>query len=511
MMNRKEWKKLFPLCLMLVRLCSANFLYAADPAGNVVINEFMADNAATVMDQDGEYDDWIELYNKSSEAISLAGCHLTDKTTNLTQWTFPDGTTIAAGNYLIIWADEDEDQGGLHANFKLGASGESIVLVASDQTTVIDTITFGAQTTDVSTGRYPNGTGDFVQMPPTPAAANSMVGSGDVNGSTVVDLADAILALQVSVGITPSATLYTASDVNGDSRIGLPEAIYALRTVATQEDAGDGITEILLNGNSITVDGSGATAAGSTVTVTSAGTYNISGTLTDGQIIVNTADADAVNLVLKGINVTCSSSSPIYVISAEETVLSLADNTQNYVTDGSVYVFPDAETDEPDAAIFSKSDLDIEGSGSLTVTGNYSDGIASKDGLVIAGGNITVTSADDGIRGKDWLIVKDGNITVNAKGDGLKSTNDEDSKKGYISVENGTFNITAAGDGIQAETNVMISGGTFTLTTGGGSGYTVSRRCFCQRNQRCCRISALMEDLYHCQFGRMTPSIQTEP
>ncbi len=471
-MNRKEWKIRFPLCLMLLMLCSANFLYAADPAGNVVINEFMADNATTVADQDGEYDDWIELYNKSSEAISLAGCYLTDKTANLTKWTFPAGAAIPGGGYLIVWADEDTAQTGLHAGFSLSKSGESIVLSAPDQT-IIDQITFGAQKTDVSLGRFPNGTGNFIAMRPTFSAENVVI-AGDVDGDSSVGLPDVILSLQVSVGVTPSATLYAAADVNRDSRIGLPEAVYALRTVAAQEDAGDGITDILLKGNSITVDGTGATADGSTVTIASAGTYNISGTLTDGQIVVNTADSGTVNLVLNGINVTCSKTSPLYVMSAKETVIVLAENTQNYVTDGSTYIFPDAETDEPDAAIFSRDDLRIEGTGSLTVKGNYSDGIAGKDGLVIAGGTISVTSADDGIRGRDWLMVKDGNITINARGDGMKSTNDEDTAKGYVSVENGTFNITAAGDGIQAETNAVISGGTFTLTTGGGSSYTVS-------------------------------------
>jgi len=472
MSKQHLWKTVFLLCLMLVLLCSASILYAADLAGNVVINEFMADNATTVADQDGEYDDWIELYNKGSEAVSLSGCYLTDKTANLTKWTFPD-VTIPARGYLIVWADEDLTQTGLHAGFSLSKSGENIVLVASDQTTVIDTITFGAQTSDVSMGRFPNGTGEFIKMRPSFSAENVVI-AGDVEGNSSVDLGDAILSLQVSVGITPSATLYAAADVNGDSRIGVPEAVYALRKVATQEDTGDGITEILLKGNSITVDGTGATANGSTVTIASAGTYNISGTLTNGQIIVNTADAEEVILILNGVNISNSTTAPVYVVSGEKIILSLADNTQNYVTDGSSYIFPDAETDEPDAAIFSKDDLRIEGNGSLTVTGNYSDGIAGKDGLVITGGTISVTSADDGIRGRDWLIVKDGNITVNAKGDGLKSTNDEDTAKGYVSIENGTFNITAAGDGIQAETNAVISGGTFTLTTGGGSGYTVT-------------------------------------
>ena len=102
------------------------------------------------------------------------------------------------------------------------------------------------------------------------------------------------------------------------------------------------------------------------------------------------------------------------------------------------------------------------------MTGNFNDGIASKDGLVIASGTIAVTAADDGIRGKDYLVVRDGRITVNAKGDGLKSDDAEDATKGYIAIENGALKITAGGDAIQAETDVVVAGGTLTLSSGGG-------------------------------------------
>jgi len=228
-------------------------------------------------------------------------------------------------------------------------------------------------------------------------------------------------------------------------------------------------TQIKFNGKSITVSGSGATASGSKLTVTSAGTYSISGSLTDGQIIVNTLDEEAVELILNGVSITNSSGSAINIISAKETVIVLADNTENYVTDGSSYVFEDTTSDEPNAAIFSKDDLTISGSGSLTVKGNYNDGIACKDGIIITGGNITVNAVDDGIRGKNYIIVKDGDIAVNAKGNGLKSDNEEDTTMGYISVDAGIINITSTGDAVTAQTDIKISGGAFTLTSGGGS------------------------------------------
>ena len=224
-----------------------------------------------------------------------------------------------------------------------------------------------------------------------------------------------------------------------------------------------------LEGNSITFDGSGATVNGNVTTITSAGTYSISGALDDGQIIVDTEDEETVRLVLNGVDIACTTSAPIYVVNAEKTVITLADGTENHVTDGDAYLLEDAELDEPNAAIFSNDDLTIDGNGSLTVNANYNSGITSNDDLKITGGNITVNAVNDGIKGRDSIAVKDGMITVNVGGDGMQSNNDEDAEKGYIYVEGGTFNITAGEDGIQAETMLVISGGDVTISSGGGS------------------------------------------
>jgi len=139
--------------------------YTLSVSGDLVINEFMASNETTVADPDGEFEDWIELYNNSDEDINLKGYFLSDDGDDLSQWSFPD-TTISAKGYLIVWADNDESQQGLHANFKLSGSGETIYLSNND-TTLIDEVSYADQTTDFSTGRYPNGTGAFVQMSPT--------------------------------------------------------------------------------------------------------------------------------------------------------------------------------------------------------------------------------------------------------------------------------------------------------------------------------------------------------
>jgi hypothetical protein len=253
---------------------------------------------------------------------------------------------------------------------------------------------------------------------------------------------------------------------------------------------------IVLNGTSITESTDGATVIGSTVTITSSGTYSISGSLTDGQILVNTSDKGTVRLILNGVNISNATSSPIYISAAEKVILILADNTRNYVTDGASYVFANTSESEPNATIFSKSDLTIYGNGFLTVKGNYNDGITSKDGLIIKSGIITttsvdgkimkkgytksgiitinVTSADDGIRGKDYLVIKDGAITVTSTGDGLKSDNEDDVTKGYIYIKSGAINITAGLDAIAAETDAIIANGIINLSSGGGSGKTVN-------------------------------------
>ena len=232
---------------------------------------------------------------------------------------------------------------------------------------------------------------------------------------------------------------------------------------------------IKLNGNSASLSGSGAKIDGNMLTITSAGTYVISGKLDNGQIVVNSEDKNVVRLVLNGTEIKCDDNAPIYIKKAEKAIITLNDGTQNLLTDGANYVFNDAQSDEPSAAIFSKDDLTINGTGTLTVKANYKDGISCKDDLKIMSGNINVISADDGLVGRDMIAVKDGNITVKAGGDGLKSTNDTRSDKGIILIEKGKFDIIAGADGIQAETSVLISDGDFKIATNGGSANGVDK------------------------------------
>lgn len=230
----------------------------------------------------------------------------------------------------------------------------------------------------------------------------------------------------------------------------------------------ESVTTVTLNGSTINVDGIGAQVQDSTLTITSGGTYVISGQLTDGQIIIDSADKQTVRIILNGAEINSSSSAPIYVKQAEKAVLSLEAGTSNSVSDTANYVL-EAGSDEPDATIFSKADLTINGTGSLTIAANYNNGITSKDDLKIMEGTINISSVGDAIKGKDMVAIKEGNITVDATEDGIKSTNNTDAGKGFIYIEGGNLDITAGNDGIQAETDIKILGGDFKLNTGGGS------------------------------------------
>ncbi len=269
-----------------------------------------------------------------------------------------------------------------------------------------------------------------------------------------------------------SCVFFLSFMISCKTNIGKEDADDSEETIGDHEDAGDyiwdssSVTQIVLNGSSVNVTGSGATVNDSKVTITAAGNYSISGSLTNGQVIVNSTDDGVVRLILNGINITCTTSAPIYIIDSEKTIINLVANTENYVSDGTAYITVD---DEPNAAIYSKSDLTIFGPGSLIVKGNFNDGITSKDGLIIKSGTLTVSAIDDGIRGKDYLIIKDGNITVNSGGDGLKSDNEESTSKGYISIVTGVINTVSGGDAIAAQTSATITDGKFNLTSGGGS------------------------------------------
>ena len=163
--------------------------YSAPP--NLYINEFLASNDFCCTDENGEYDDFLEIYNGDNESIDVGGLYITDNLTQSTLWQIPDTasdeTTIAPGEFLVLWCDNTPDQGATHTNFKLGAGGEQIGLFTGDLAAggmVIDTLTYASQTTDISNGRYPDGTDNWGSMDPSPGSANTELLSV-INGGIV--------------------------------------------------------------------------------------------------------------------------------------------------------------------------------------------------------------------------------------------------------------------------------------------------------------------------------------
>jgi len=265
-------------------------------------------------------------------------------------------------------------------------------------------------------------------------------------------------------GVTVSDTANTVIDAAG----------LDLKFTANDLDTGyDKLNDTLITaaGDFVSVTGSGAagvTISGSTVTITSEGTYILSGDITDGQVIVAAPDTAKVHMVLDGITIFCENNAPVYIESADKVFITLADGTQNTLTDGTAYTL--GETDSTvDAALFSKADLTLNGTGGLTVEGNYKNGIVSKDDLVITGGIYSVTAVGQGLSGQDCVKIKAGTFTLVTGADGIQSDNEEDAALGFVYIENGTFTIDAQGDAIQAQTVLQIDGGTYQITTGGGS------------------------------------------
>lgn len=227
---------------------------------------------------------------------------------------------------------------------------------------------------------------------------------------------------------------------------------------------------VITLGETVTVTGAGASAEGSVVTVTAAGTYLLAGSLTDGQLIVDTTDEGKITLLLNGASLTCSTGPAIFVKTApKKVVISTVAGSVNILSDGSGYVVPDEEQVEgeiyPNACIYACEDLELDGDGELHITGNADKGINTKDDLKIKGGTLTVTSVGVGIRANDSLEMSGGTVTVNAGADGVKTANTETEGKGYLTVEGGSLYITAKGDGLSAATDLTVSGGNLVLTT----------------------------------------------
>lgn len=234
----------------------------------------------------------------------------------------------------------------------------------------------------------------------------------------------------------------------------------------------------MTNAVSVEFSDSGVKSSGSAVTcsesdavITGGGVYVITGSSSDGSVTVNAPDSE-VWLVLKNADITCKDSSPLYVYKSKKTYVYLDSDSVNKLSDSGEYSYASefsSQTDEePNACVYSKSDMLIYGAGSLEVNAEFNNGITSKDNLEIENSNITVNASNNGINGKDSLVVNNASLSVTSGADALRSTNDTDTEKGYINLNNCALTLVSGEDGIQAETSLNINGGTYNITSGGG-------------------------------------------
>lgn len=205
----------------------------------------------------------------------------------------------------------------------------------------------------------------------------------------------------------------------------------------------------------------GTSAQGTKLTVTSGGTYRLSGLCSDGQIYVAAGKNDQVTLVLDGLDLR-SSTSPLVVEQAGLVTLLLEEGTENALSDGTDYNMT-VDGSKVDGVVFSKADLVLTGAGSLTVTGNHAHGIVSKDTLEITGGVYQITTVKSGVDGKDYLKVDGAVINIVSGTDGLKSSNDQDTDLGYVLIQSGEITIDAGDNGVQAERALTVEGGSITV------------------------------------------------
>lgn len=252
---------------------------------------------------------------------------------------------------------------------------------------------------------------------------------------------------QSEAGTFSSADMFTERDLAG-----------------TYEESG--AVYVTLSDDGITGETDGVVIKGQTVTITAEGTYIFSGTLSEGQIVVD-ADNAKVQIVFDNVDITCASSAAVYVKSAEKVFVTLAEGSQNTLRNTDEYVAID--DNNIDAVIFAKSDLTLNGTGSLTIISAEGHGIVSKDDLKITGGTYDITAAGHALSEKDSVRIADGTFILTAEKDGIHAENADDEETGYIYIADGDFTITSDGDGMDASNIVQIEDGTFDITAGGGA------------------------------------------
>ena len=273
-------------------------------------------------------------------------------------------------------------------------------------------------------------------------------------------------------GAAASAEAAAAVSETDSSVVAAPAETVDTGTLFSTRDMDAGYDEsaavpIRLNGDTALCSSSAVAIEGGKITLLAEGVYILSGTLEDGQVVVDAGNGDKVQIVLSGADITCASSAAIYCRGADKVFLTLAAGTENSLANGGS--FQPVDDSNIDAVVFSRTDLTLNGSGSLTVTSPGGHGVVSKDELTVTGGSYTVTAAKHGFTGKDSVAIAGGSFTITSGSDGIHAENADDAAKGFLCIADGSFTIDAQGDAISASGQLQIDGGSYALTAGGGS------------------------------------------
>lgn len=226
----------------------------------------------------------------------------------------------------------------------------------------------------------------------------------------------------------------------------------------------DKVATITLNGDGATCISDAVSIEGSIVTIKDEGTYLISGNLDDGMIIVDADNSDKLHIVLDNVNIHSENSAPIYIVKADKVFMTLAEGSQNSLSNGGSFMAID--DNNIDGVLYSKQDLTINGEGSLSITSPAGHGIVCKDDLVLTGGTYQIEVAFHGMDVNDSVRVADALMTITSGKDGIHVENSDDEEKGYLYVADGSFTIEAQGDGMSASAYVLIQGGTYEIAAG---------------------------------------------
>lgn len=257
---------------------------------------------------------------------------------------------------------------------------------------------------------------------------------------TIIFMNGKALGIAVMANEDSESDMFTVNDLNSDW------------------DSSDA-AEIILSDHNSTINGNGAYIYDNNIYIAAAGKYILSGSLSDGSIIISAGSDDKIWLLFKDVSIHCSDNAAIQIEQADKVFLTLADETENTLSSGAEYS-ADAVSSGIDGTVYSHDDLTINGSGILNITAEYQHGIVCNDDLVITGGNISITAVQDGLHANDSIRIKDSAINISAGDDGITASNDDETANLY--VESGKINISSCYEGLEA-IDVTIAGGTIDI------------------------------------------------